>query len=46
MKTRDTKKAERRYTFRNWRRHIGAGKKIQFIESRKKITPDGTGNEN
>ncbi len=38
MKTRGTNKLERRVSFRNWRRHIGASKRVQFEESRRKIT--------
>lgn len=41
MKTRDTKKAERRMAFRGWRRHIGASERIQLEEGRKKVEFSG-----
>lgn len=41
MKTRDTKKRQRRIAFRGWRRHIGASERVQFEEGRKKFTFSG-----
>lgn len=38
MKGRYTDKENRRLAFREWRRHIGAAKKVQFAESRMKFT--------